>query len=208
MKDDAGQITQLLQKWKEGSVAAEDELFRLVMPDLRRFARYLLKGERKGYSLQSGDLVDQIYIRLVASRDRDWRSRRHFFAISARAMRRYLIDRFRARPKVDFVHLDHAALAPAGKRNAPELALAIDRMLVDLDGHDPELCSIVELKAFLGLTDPEAAGALGLPLRTFQRRWQDARRWIFEKLEGDHVTRSNKERRRRDETRRRDAGET
>jgi RNA polymerase sigma factor (TIGR02999 family) len=208
MKHDGRQITQLLHRWREGSVGAEDDLFRLVKPDLHRLARYLLRGERKGYSLQSGDLVDEIYFKLVAAKDRDWRDRRHFFAISARAMRRYLIDRFRARPRVEFVRLDHEDLGLAGKRPTPELALAIDGLLDELEKCHAELCSIVELKVFLGLKDEEAAGVLGLPLRTFQRKWQDARRWLFEKLEADDVTRRQEERRPRNATGRRDVRET
>jgi len=42
-----GEITRLLHKWREGSREAENELFILVLPDLRRLARYLMAGERK-----------------------------------------------------------------------------------------------------------------------------------------------------------------
>jgi len=38
----------------------------------------------------------------------------------------------------------------------------------------------VEVKYFLGLTDEEAADALGLKVRTMQRMWLDARSWLFE----------------------------
>src|SRR5437667_12610626 len=78
------EITQLLHRWRDGNREAENELFALVLPDLRRLAHYLMKGERKGHSLQATELVDQIYFRLVAAKDRDWQNRQHFFAISAR----------------------------------------------------------------------------------------------------------------------------
>jgi RNA polymerase sigma factor (TIGR02999 family) len=133
--------------------------------------------------------VDEIYFKLVAAKDRDWRDRRHFFAISARAMRRYLIDRFRARPKADFVRLDHADLAVPASRSSPELALAIDGLLDELEQCNAELCTIVELKVFLGLKDEEASQVLEVPLRTLQRKWHDARRWLFEKLEADDAAR-------------------
>ena len=67
------------------------------MPNLRRSAHYLMKRGRKGHTLEATELVDQIYARLVAAKDRDWRSRQHFFAIAVRAIRRYLIDYARAR---------------------------------------------------------------------------------------------------------------
>src|SRR4051812_38807218 len=72
---DQRDITTLLHEWREGSSEAENELFALVMPDLRRLARYLMRGERKAHTLQPTELVDQIYFRLVSAKDRDWESR-------------------------------------------------------------------------------------------------------------------------------------
>lgn len=91
-----GDVTQLLLKWREGDREAENELFTLVFPNLRRLAHYLMRGERKSHSLQATELVDQLYFRLVAAKDRDWQNRQYFFAIAGRAMRRYLIDYARA----------------------------------------------------------------------------------------------------------------
>src|SRR2546423_1019069 len=106
MKEIDGDITELLQKWRHGDRAAENELFALVFPKLRGLARYLLKGERKGHPLQSAELVHQFYVRVVVSKYRDGQNRQHFFAIAARAMRRYLIDRARGRPSAFFIALD------------------------------------------------------------------------------------------------------
>src|SRR5262249_15994660 len=80
-------ITNLLQQWREGSPEAENQLFTLVLPDLRRLARFLLKGDRKDHTLQTTELIDQIYFQLVQAKDRDWQNRAHFFAIAARVMR-------------------------------------------------------------------------------------------------------------------------
>src|SRR5258708_35583687 len=101
-----GDITQLLHKWREGSREAENEIFALVLPNLRRLARYLMKGERKGHSLQPTELVDQVYFRLVAAKDRDWQNRRHFFAIAGRAVRRHLIDHSRGQRDWAFATLE------------------------------------------------------------------------------------------------------
>src|ERR1700758_950276 len=106
MLEKTGDITSLLHKWREGSHSAENELFAMVLPNLRRLAHHLMKGERKGHSLQATELVDQIYLRLVQAKDQDWRSRRHFFAFVARSMRRHLIDYARKRPDAEFVGLE------------------------------------------------------------------------------------------------------
>jgi RNA polymerase sigma factor (TIGR02999 family) len=190
MPDETGDITLLLHEWRAGSRTAENELFALVLPNLRRLAHYLMKGERKGHSLQPTELVDQIYLRLVAAKDRDWQNRQHFFAISARAMRRYLIDHARGRPDAEFVALEGIEnLFPANSA-ALDVALTVDRLLDQLAEVQPEWCTLVELKYFLGVTDDEAADMLGLKLRTMQRMWRDARQWLYDHMESKDAKKS------------------
>ena len=69
MSESIGDITRLLHEWREGSPGAENQLFDLVVPDLRRLAHYLMKRERKGHSLQPTELVDEICFRLVAAKN-------------------------------------------------------------------------------------------------------------------------------------------
>lgn len=177
-----GDITALLHQWKDGSVEAENHLFRAVMPELRKLARYFMKRERSDHTLQANDLVDQIYFKLVAAKNCEWGDRRHFFAIAARAMRRYLIDYARGRGEAQFVPLPAVEAALAVDAGKVDLALIVDRILRELEKTNPSLCSVVELKFFLGLTDEEAANVLGVKLRTFQRMWQDAREHLVERL--------------------------
>src|SRR5580704_19445216 len=132
MLEKTGDITSLLHKWREGSRSAENELFALVLPNLRRLAHHLMRGERKGHSLQATELVDQVYIRLVAAKDRDWQNRQHFFAIAARAMRRYLIDYARGRPDAEFVALDGMDNFMRADSAKLDLAVMIDRLLDQL----------------------------------------------------------------------------
>ncbi|HUI78189.1 MAG TPA: ECF-type sigma factor [Bryobacteraceae bacterium] len=183
MTNQTGDITQLLQKWRAGDRQAENDLFNLVFPNLRRLAHYLMRGERKDHTLQPTELVDQIYFRLVAAKDRDWRNRQHFFAIAARTMRRYLIDHARGRPDAEFLAIDGIRdFLPADSARL-DLAITVDRLLDKLSETKPEWCDVVEVKYFLGLTDEEAADALGVKLRTMQRMWRDARQWLFEQTD-------------------------
>jgi RNA polymerase sigma factor (TIGR02999 family) len=188
MEPTNGDITQLLQKWCAGDRRAESELFRLVMPHLRQMARHYLSREKPDQLLQASMLVNEVYLKLIGAREQDWQNRRHFFALAARAMRRYLIDVARGRPKGEFIPFDEGAEILPLASNRLELGLAVDGLLEELEKVNPELCSIVELKFFLGLTDEEGAEALGIPLRTFQRRFSDARRWLFERLHDDHAS--------------------
>jgi len=191
MPEKTEDITVLLQRWRSGSRSAESELFDRVLPDLRHLAHYLMKGERKGHTLQATELVNEIYVRLVAAKDRDWQSRQHFFAIAARSMRHYLIDHARGRPRgVDFVPFDGAENLFPVKSIKVDQVVAIDRLLDQLAESHPDWCTLVELKYFLGFTDEEAAEALGLKLRTMQRMWRDARQWLFEQMESGDAKKS------------------
>jgi RNA polymerase sigma factor (TIGR02999 family) len=89
--------TQLLRAWADGDNEALRELTPRVYRELRRVAARLLQHERPGYTLQSADLVHEVYLRLVNARELDWQHRAHFFAVSATMMRRILLDRARRR---------------------------------------------------------------------------------------------------------------
>jgi RNA polymerase sigma factor (TIGR02999 family) len=188
MDNATGDITRLLRQWRSGSREAENELFAVVTPNLRRLAHHMMKGERKGHTLQPTELVDQVYVRLVAAKNRDWQNRQHFYAIAARAMRRYLIDYARGRPDANFLPLEGMEdFVPADSAKL-DLAITVDRLLDELGASKPDWCMIVEVKFFLGLTDEEAAETLGLKLRTMQRMWRDARKWLFERVESGHAS--------------------
>jgi len=187
MAEEPRDITLLLQKWREGSRDAENELFAIVMPNLRRLARHMMMRERKGHTLQPTELVDQIYLRLVKAKNQDWRNRQHFFAIAARAMRRYLIDHARGRPNAQFVALEGIEnLLPADSVKL-DLALNVDRLLDEMAAVNPEWCTLVEVKFFLGLNDEDAAETLNLKTRTMQRMWHEARQWLFEHMEAENA---------------------
>jgi RNA polymerase sigma factor (TIGR02999 family) len=178
-------ITRLLEKWRGGDREAENHLFELVLPRLHRLASYLMSRERRDHTLQATELVDEVYIRLVAAQDRDWRNRQHFYAIAARAMRRLLIDYARGRPRAGVLPLEQLETVLPSNDERLEQALEIDAYLDELAAAEADWCTIVELKFFVGLTDDETAEAMGVGLRTMQRMWRDARHWLFQRMEAE-----------------------
>ena len=186
MSDKTSNLTVLLQRWAEGDRAVENEFFDVVVPDLRKIARALLRRE-PGRSLQSMDLVNEVYLRIAKNPKQEWRDRGHFYALMARMMRRYLIDRARARPKAKFEPIDVVEHWLSAERNDLTLILTIDQQLTELEKEDPELVTVVELKFFLGLTDGEAAKILGIAERTVQRRWLDAKVRLAKGLSVSHA---------------------
>ena len=159
-------------------------MFDLLMPEMHQIAERCFRRERPGNSLQPTLLVNEAFLRLAKSREVDWQDRGHFLAISARVMRRYLIDHARTRPDILFLPMEGLPERFFGTRTPAELVIEVDELLDALEGESPARRALVELKFFLGSTDQETADALGITLHTMQREWYRARRWLFERLTG------------------------
>ena len=94
---DSHHITGLLVAWSQGDEAALERLVPLVHAELHRIARRCMTGERVGHSLQATALVNEAYLRLIDVQHVRWQDRAHFLAMSARLMRRILVDYARAK---------------------------------------------------------------------------------------------------------------
>src|SRR2546421_12520839 len=90
-------ITQLLLAWSDGDVTALAQLAPLVQAELHHLAQRYLSQERSGHTLQTTDLVNEAYLRLIDWKNVRWQNRAHFFAVSAQLMRRILVDHARHR---------------------------------------------------------------------------------------------------------------
>lgn len=177
-----GEITGLLRAWSAGDRSVEQRLFELVLPDLHRIAGAMMRRERPDHSLQPTALLNEAYVKLVGVRERDWQDRRHFYALAARAMRRLLIDHARQRPRGERIAEGLEELL-RGRESQLETAVSIDHLLDQMAVEHQDWCTIIELKFYWGFTDEEAAEALDVRVRSLQRKFADARRWIYEKLE-------------------------
>jgi len=168
------------------SPEAADEQAAAVYNELRRIAASYMRRERPGQTLQATALVHEAYLRLAGAGS-PWKDRRHFIGIAARSMRQILVDRARARGAekrwagLDRVSLNDSLVAERpGDAMLPALNQALDR----LEHIDPEQARIVELRYFVGLSNEEAADALGISPATLKRRWALARAWLFRELGG------------------------
>jgi RNA polymerase sigma factor (TIGR02999 family) len=181
----AADTTQLLRAWAGGDAEALKQLTPRVYRELRGVARRLLRNERAGASLQSADLVNEAYLRLVDINQVDWRHRVHFFAVASTLMRRVLTDRARrrsaakrgARPAA--VDLD--ATVDLSSARAREL-IALDDALNVLAEVDPRRAQVVELRFFGGLSVEETAEVVKVSVETVMRDWKIARAWLLAEL--------------------------
>ena len=90
-------ITQMLRAWGDGDLEARDRLMPVVYKELRKAAHHYMARERRGHTLQTTALVNEVYVRLAKAREMRWQDRANFFAISAQMMRRILTDYARSR---------------------------------------------------------------------------------------------------------------
>jgi RNA polymerase sigma-70 factor, ECF subfamily len=174
-------LTGMLRRLRAGDAETAARVAERIYPALRNLAQARLGRERPGHILQPTALVNEAYLRLLAHRDHNWRSRAHFFAAAATTMRRILIDYARKRqPRVMATLEDAAAAHPAPEASIDVLAL--DEALTELARVAPRQARVVELRYFVGLTIPEVAEVLGLSPRTVDTEWLAARRWLHRRL--------------------------
>ena len=179
-------ITQLLREWSDGKRGALDELLPLVYEELRRQAANYLRRERPDHTLQTTALIHEAYLRLIDQRDVNWQSRAHFFAISAQAMRRILVDYARTKHREKRggdafkLPLEEAVLMPAEEKSVDLIEL--DEALTRLGEIDEQKARIVELRYFSGLSTEETATVLLVSTRTVERGWTMAKAWLLREL--------------------------
>jgi RNA polymerase sigma factor (TIGR02999 family) len=181
-------VTELLHAWNGGDEAAWEELVPLVEAELRRLARAYLRRERRGHTLQATALVNELFLRFGAAPKLQWQDRAHFVGVSARLMRRILVDHARARGfakrgggarRVTLDEMQHVALPPSLD------IVALDRALVQLAVVDSRKSQVVELRFFGGLSVEETAQALAVSEETVKRDWRLAKLWLLRALEGE-----------------------
>jgi RNA polymerase sigma factor (TIGR02999 family) len=188
MPDEAApppQVTQLLIDWSNGDEHALQQLIPLVHEELRRVARRHMAHERAEHTLQATALVNEAYMRLVDIRQVRWQNRAHFFAMSARLMRRILVDFARSRlyqkrgGAAQRITLDEALVV------SPEPGsdlVALDEALTALAAVDPRKAQVVEMRFFGGLSVEETAEALHVSRDTVMRDWKLAKAWLLREL--------------------------
>lgn len=174
-------VTDLLLASSGGRREAFDALFPKVYEELRRLARARLRGENPGRTIQTTGLVHEAYLRLIRIERVEWQDRAHFLAVASEAMRRVLVDAARRRRALrrgggqGTVPLDED---PSLSDEPAETVLRLDEILQGLAAAHPRPARVLELVCFAGLTNSEAADALGISLATLERDLRFARAWV------------------------------
>jgi RNA polymerase sigma factor (TIGR02999 family) len=179
-----GDITLLLHEWSQGEPAASERLFEVVYPHLRKIAGAIFRGERPESLLQPTSVVNELFLKLVRQRSLRFEDREHFYSLSARLMRRILVDQARSDKRLK---RSAGALVPltddlAWSGSSPEETIHLDRLLEELEQIDARKCRMVELRFFLGFSPEETAVLLNTSKRTIDRDLRFVRAWLEERL--------------------------
>jgi RNA polymerase sigma factor (TIGR02999 family) len=180
------EITEWLASWSKGDDVALEKLTPHVYRELHRLAQVYMRGERPGHALQTTALVNEAYLRLIDASGMEWQNRAHFFAVAATLMRHILIDFARSHNQLKrgggapHFSLDEA-LTISEERGAELIEL--DQALTKLAKLNERHSRIVELRFFVGLTEPEIAEVLQVSPRTVSSEWSMARAWLMRELD-------------------------
>jgi RNA polymerase sigma factor (TIGR02999 family) len=186
-----GEVTELLNQYRNGKREALDLLLPAVYGELRKIAARSLRSGRANHTLQPTALVHEAYLRLVDQRDVEWQNRAHFIAVAATLMRRLLVDYARGRNRKKrgggllVVPLDdHDVAGPEPDEGMDMDMVALDGALDRLAALSPRQARIVELRYFGGLSIEETAEVLGVSPATVSHDWAIARAWLRRELGG------------------------
>jgi len=180
-------VTDLLEAHRLGQAQALERAFEIVYDELRRLARYQLRGQGRGRTLNTTALVHEVYLKIAATGNSSPEDRSHFLALASRAMRQVIVDTARAHATskrggdLRKVPIDTNALAVDD--NA-QWILTVDQALDQLRDVNERLGDVFECRFFAGLSEDETAEALGVSVRTVQRDWRRAKAWLQEFLAG------------------------
>ena len=184
MTDASPRTTQLLNRLGAGDRSVEKEILDRTYAELVQLAAASMRS-RSDHTLQPTALVHEAWMRLVDQSELHFKGQQQFFALASRVMRSVLVDHYRAknREKRGGAAERVSLTLHEATETAPDVdVLALEDALERLEQVDPELCRVVEMRFFAGLSHPEISKVTGIALRTVERRWRQARAWLQAEL--------------------------
>lgn len=179
------EVSQILNSAATGQVANAEALAPLLFEELNEVAARQLRRESPGHTLEPGALVNEAYLKLADQKDVDWRGKSHFLAVSARVMRRILVDHARGKHRQkrggERRRIELRDDMQIGGRAEADIA-ALDEALEKLRRADQLLAQIVEMRFFAGMTVAEVAAALGMSKRSVEAQWTLVKSWLKREL--------------------------
>jgi RNA polymerase sigma factor (sigma-70 family) len=177
------ELTVWLGRHKTGDPRATNELIRHSQDRLKHLTRQMLRRFPGVHRWEdTSDVFQNVLIRLDrALRALTFDTPDHFLRLAACHIRRELIDLARKpRPELPSAGADPAASDPApadppDSTNDPYQLALWHEVHTRIDGLPDDDRRLFDLLYYQGLSQPEAAVLLNVPLRTLKRNWQTVR---------------------------------
>jgi RNA polymerase sigma-70 factor (ECF subfamily) len=197
VSEDPPSLQSLLDRLRAGDPAARNDLICHSRKRLRLLTRQMLRrfpGVRQWED--TSDVLQNVLLRLDgALQDVEVRSPRDFLRLAAVQIRRELIDlsRHHFGPKGLGANVvppgqgedDAAPPEPSDSSADPYRLAQWHDLHCQIAALDEDARELFGLLYYQGLTQPEAAALLEVPLRTFKRRWLKARQLLMTRLGGE-----------------------
>ena len=163
-----------------------NELVEALYGDLHRIAERHLRAERSDHTLQATALLNEVYLKLSESEQRQFNDRAHFLALASRVMRQVLVDYARARiaaKRAGDKHDEFDELQVTTSRNVQPLEiLELNAALDALAQEDADLARLIELRYFGGMTAEETAREVGHSVHIVRHDLRLAHAWLRRRI--------------------------
>jgi len=185
-KYNINQITVMLNAYADGKDSALDQLIAALYQQLCQAAEIQLNKANHNDTLNSHDLVHEVYLKLKKSAHFSAKNRSHFLALSATAMRQVILDRIKAKnSQKRGGHLFATTLGDNKAKiedNIQEIMM-INESLQELRNIDSKLADTVECRYFAGYDEQQTADTLNVSPRTVRRYWVTAKNILQKKIQ-------------------------
>lgn len=170
----------LLERWRGGEDAARDSLIARLHPELEQIATARLRRSTNT-SLSTGDLINEVVMKLVEAERLALVDRQHLIALASRMMRNILVDHARAKDTDKRRHQKVELTTQVEGEQKVDLKL-LETALIRLGAIDEELAALVEMRYFGGMSLADIGHVSGQSEATVKRRWYVARAWLADAL--------------------------
>lgn len=178
-------ITELLQATNLEDRGKVEQLYQQVYPVLRSIAYSQLNAKKINLTQQATEIVHEAYEKISAQRA-PWQNRQHFYAVSARLIRRIIVDHIRSRyaTKRGGDQLLITQLDDQLHGTEPKIDwLTLDDALNRLAKLDPQAAMLVEWRYFGGLSIKELASLMDISVSSVKRKWLFSKACLMRYLE-------------------------
>ncbi len=173
-------VTQFINQANIKNDEVLNELFELLYTKIKFLANIQLNKLNPDQSISPTQLVHECYLKLIHSQTLSLKDRNHFYAVSAKCMRFYLVDTLKKSNhlKNKGVNTELKLTEFVSDDNIDLQLLDLDFLLNQLELINEELSSITELRIFGGFTFEEIADIKNEPKSSIYNKWRMANAYL------------------------------